>query len=778
MKLGIGQPVARVEDHRLLRGRGRFTDDINLPDQLHGCVVRSPHPHARIAGIDIVQALAAPGVAAIFTGVDVEADGLGTLPSLARGAAALTRPDGSPIYEPGRLALQSRKVSFVGDCVAFVVADTAARARDAADLVEVEYEPLPVVTSAEEALTEGAPAVWQDCPDNVCYRIRLGDAEAVAVAFARAAHVTRVRLPISRVCMNPMEPRSALGSYDAWDGRYTLHTGSQNPHAMREWIARDVLGIPESQLRVVSPDMGGSFGLRASVFPEMALVLWASRKLGRPVKWTGDRSEAHLADDHARDQVMEIELALDGDGRFVALRVGVVAAMGAYLSYFGPFPPFVNLGGLAGVYRTPAICADVHAVFTNTAPTAPYRGAGRPEAALAIEHVIDRAAREFGVDRVELRRRNLIPPEAMPFRTGLSFRYDCGEFERNMDEALAAIDIEGFASRREEAEAAGRLRGLGIANTIEQSAGVTDEWANIALDPGGSATISVGAHSHGQGHETVFRQLVAERLGLDFERIRYVQGDTDQVPYGWGTGGSRVAVLGGSALVRAMDRIVERGPATCGALSGMRRRRRRVRARPIPNLRYRSLDRPPGSAAHRVQSRSAAAGRGGRVVRFGIVRPFGPDLSDRLPRLRSRNRPGDRSGRDAALLRGRGRRHGAQPHAAAGPVAGRHRAGIRSDRARTFRARRDRAAAHRFVHGLCDAARRRGAVRRDRTASGADRTESARREGRGGSGHRREHAVRDERDSRRTRVRRCRRIRDAGHPGADLARDSQRAELR
>ncbi len=559
MKLGIGHSVARVEDHRLLRGRGRFTDDINLPDQLHGRVVRSPHPHARIAGIDTAQALAAPGVAAVFTGADVEADGLGTLPSLARVAASLTRPDGSPIFEPGRPALQSTKVAFVGDCVAFVVADSAARARDAADLLEVEYEPVPVVISAEEALAEGAPAVWEDCPDNVCYRIRLGDAETVEAAIAGAAHVTRARLPISRVCMNPMEPRSALGSYDASDGRYTLHTGSQNVHAMREWIARDVLGVPESQLRVVSPDMGGSFGLRSSVFPEMALVLWASRRLGRPVKWTGDRSEAHLVDDHARDQVMEIELALDGAGRFLALRVRVVAAMGAYLSFFGPFPPFINLGGLAGVYRTPAICADVHAVFTNTTPTAPYRGAGRPEAVLAVEHVIDRAAREIGIDRVELRRRNLIPPEAMPFRTGLSYRYDCGEFERNMNEALAVIDFEGFASRRAATHAAGRLRGLGIANTIEQSAGVSDEWATIAIDPTGSATVTLGAHSHGQGHETVFRQLVADRFGLDFERIRFVQGDTDQVPYGGGTGGSRVAVLGGSALARAMDRLVERG---------------------------------------------------------------------------------------------------------------------------------------------------------------------------------------------------------------------------
>ena len=559
MKLGIGQSVPRVEDHRLLRGRGRFTDDINLPDQLYGCVVRSPHPHARIGGVDTAAARAAPGVAAVFTGADVEADGPGHLPCLASAAAALVRPDGAPMFEPRRLALQPEKVAFVGDCVAFVVAESVSQARDAADLVEVDYEPLPASISAEEALDKGGPAVWEDCADNICYRLRLGDAQAVEAAVAGAAHVTRIRLPISRVCMNPMEPRAALGHYDESSGRYTLHTGSQNPHAMREWLARTVLGVPESRIRVVSPDMGGSFGLRSTVFPEMALVLWASRRLGRPVKWTGDRTEAHLADDHARDQVMHIELALDRDGRFRAVRVRVVAAMGAYLSFYGPFPPFTNLGGLAGVYRTPAICAEVYGVFTHTTPTGPYRGAGRPEAALAIEHAIDHAARELGIDRVELRRRNLIPPDAMPFRTGLAWCYDCGEFERNMDEALAAVDRAGFAARRAASEAAGRLRGLGIANTIEQSAGVTDEWATIRLDPSGSATVFLGTHSHGQGHETVFRQLVAGRLGLAFDRIHYVQGDTDQVPYGGGTGGSRVAVLGGSALARAADRIVEQG---------------------------------------------------------------------------------------------------------------------------------------------------------------------------------------------------------------------------
>ena len=359
--------------------------------------------------------------------------------------------------------------------------------------------------------------------------------------------------------MNPIEPRAALGHYDPADERYTLITGSQNVHSMREWLARSVLGVPESRVRVVSPDMGGSFGLRASVFPEMALVLWASRRLDRPLKWTGNRSEAFVADDHGRDQVIDTVLALDADGRFLAFKVRVVAVMGAYLSFFGPFPAFTNLGGLAGVYRTPAIHAEAYAVFTNTTPTAPYRGAGRPEAALAIEHAIDHAAREIGLDRIELRRRNLIPPQAMPFRTGLSYRYDCGEFERNMDEALAGIDSAGFAARRAASEATGRLRGFGLANAIEQAAGVTDEWASVRLDPTGSATVCLGAHSHGQGHETVFRQLVAERLGLGFDQIHFVQGDTDQVPYGGGTRGSRVAVLGGSAIFRAADRIVERG---------------------------------------------------------------------------------------------------------------------------------------------------------------------------------------------------------------------------
>ncbi len=361
-----------------------------------------------------------------------------------------------------------------------------------------------------------------------------------------------------RVAINPMEPRAALGTYDAIEDRYTLYSGNQFPHDMRSWLADAVLGIAESQLRVVSPDMGGSFGLRANIFPELPLVLWAAKQLNRPVKWTNQRSDGIL-DEQARDMIMAVELALGKDGRFLALRVRCLANMGAYLSNFGPLPAFGNLGGVAGVYLTPAIHAEVLGVFTNTSPTGPYRGAGRPEATSAIEQAIDLAARELDIDRVELRRRNIIPPTAMPFQTGLTYNYDCGEFERNMDQALAMADAPGFEARRVAARANGRLRGLGLANAIEQAAGMFDEAGEIRFDRQGHATILMGTHSHGQGHETVFRQLLSDKLGLDFEAMRYVQGDTDLVGYGHGTGGSRVSGLGSGALLGAAEKIIGKG---------------------------------------------------------------------------------------------------------------------------------------------------------------------------------------------------------------------------
>ena len=342
-----------------------------------------------------------------------------------------------------------------------------------------------------------------------------------------------------------MEPRAAIGHYDSFDNRYVLYEGSQAPHAIRSSLAQDVFRVPETRVRVVSPDLGGGFGLRATVFPETALVLWASRRLGRPVKWNGERSETFLSDDQAREMVVEVELGLDENCVFRALRLRCRAALGAYLTGFGGYPAFVNLGGLAGPYRTPAICAEVDGVFTTTTPTGPYRGAGRPETTIAIEHAVDRAAYELGMDRAELRRRNMIEAREIPFQTGLSYRYDSGDFPAVLARALEDAGVAGFEARRARSLADGRLRGLGLAYTVEQSAGVSDESAELRFDSDGAATLTLGTHSHGQGHETVFRQIVAERLGLEFEQIHYVQGDTDRVAYGGGTAGSRCAVLGG-----------------------------------------------------------------------------------------------------------------------------------------------------------------------------------------------------------------------------------------
>ncbi len=558
MRFGLGQAAPRVEDQRFLRGGGRFTDDIDLAGQAWAHMLRSPHAHARIRSIGVEAARMAPGVLAVFTGADIAADGLGGLPCLATKLVPLERPDGSAMFEPPFSALVRNKVAFVGDYVAFVVAESRHQARDAAELIEVDYEPLPANVGIADAVAGGAPAVWEDCPDNICFRLELGDKAAVETAFAAAAHVTRIELPLSRVAVNPMEPRAALGEYDPFEDRYTLHSGNQFPHDMRNWLAEAVLGVAESRLRIVSPDMGGSFGLRATVFPELALVLWAAKRLGRPVKWTNERSDG-LLDEQARDFLMAVELALDQEGRFLALRLRSLANMGAYLSNFGPLPAFGNLGGLAGVYRTPAIHAEVLGVFTNSAPIGPCRGAGRPEATLAIEQAIDLAARELGIDRVELRRRNIIPPEAMPFQTGLGYNYDCGEFERNMDRALVRAEAAGFEARRALARAAGKLRGLGLANAVEQAAGMFDEGGEIRFDRQGQATILMGTHSHGQGHETVFRQLLADSLGLEFEAMRYVQGDTDLVGYGHGTGGSRASGLGGAALLGAAEKIIDKG---------------------------------------------------------------------------------------------------------------------------------------------------------------------------------------------------------------------------
>ncbi|MDW8397051.1 MAG: xanthine dehydrogenase family protein molybdopterin-binding subunit [Acetobacteraceae bacterium] len=554
---GIGAPVRRVEDLRLLRGLGRYTDDLDLPGALHAVFVRSPYASARILAVDVSAALALPGVVAAYTGADLAH--LAPLPCL----VPRQLPDGRPMPRPPYRALAVGAARHVGDPVAMVVAETRAAALDAAEAVAVEYDPLPAVTDPAEALSPDAPAVWPDLPDgNLAFRFALGDEAAVAAALARAAHVVSLDFRMSRITANPMEPRAALAEWDPGTERFTLRSGLQNPHGTRDALAA-VFGVPAGSVRVISPDMGGGFGMRGQPTQEHVALLFAARALGRPVRWAATRTEAIQSDPHARDQTSTVELALDAEGHFLALRCRTVANMGAYLALMGPLPPTNNLGGLAGVYRTPAISAEVLGVFTHTQPTAPYRGAGRPEAIYALERAIDLAAVKLGLDRVEIRRRNLIPKEALPFRTGLVFTYDSGDFARGMEIALAAADWAGFPARRAEAAARGRLRGIGIANAIEISAGPPrtpqDEGAEIRFAPDGSATVLLGAHNHGQGHETVFRQMLSDMLGLPFHAVRIVMGDTDAVPYGRGTFGSRSIVAAGTALKEAADRIVARG---------------------------------------------------------------------------------------------------------------------------------------------------------------------------------------------------------------------------
>ncbi len=549
-EFAIGQGVSRFEDPRLLRGGGRYVDDLAVPGMAFGHVLRSPHAHARIRAIDCAAAKAAPGVLAVLTGADWEASGLGDLPV----PGGMKRRDGSPMYRPRYPALVGNRTRWVGDCVAFVVAETAAQAVDAAELIAVDYEPLPAIVATDRAAAPDAPLVWDDCPGNICFVAQFGDAAATEAAFARADHVVRQRFVINRVTAATMEPRAALGEFDAADGRYTIHCSVQRVHPIRAELAK-ILKVPDSRLRVVAADTGGSFGMKSPVFNEMALVLWAARLTGRPVKWTSTRSEAFLSDAQGRDNVTDAELALDRDGNFLALRVKLTAAVGAYLQAGMPF--FVaNVGTLAGVYRTPALHADVTAVFTNTNPVRPYRGNGRPEAAFVIERLVDIAADELGLDPAELRRRNLIPASAMPYKTGLTFTYDSGEFEKSMDLALRLADYPGFAARRAESRRRGRLRGIGISNTIERAGAPSLEGAEIRFDRSGSVTLFSGSVSQGQGHETIFKQIVCDRLGLDPRDVHYVQGDTDRVFFGEGTGGSRSATLAGSAFHGAAEKIV------------------------------------------------------------------------------------------------------------------------------------------------------------------------------------------------------------------------------
>jgi aerobic carbon-monoxide dehydrogenase large subunit len=550
-EFAIGQSVSRFEDPRLLKGGGRYVADMVLPGMVFGHVLRSPHAHARIRSIDVSRAKAAPGVLVVLTGADWKASGWGDLPV----PGGLKRRDGS-VFRPPYVALVTDRVRFVGDYVAFVVAETYHQALDAAELIAVDYEPLPACVSTAEAVRAGAPRVWDDCPDNIGFVQLFGDKAAAEAAIAKADHVIKHRFIVNRVTAATMEPRGCLGDYNATEDRYTIYTTLQRTHPFRSELA-PILKVSESKIRVVAGDIGGSFGMKSAVYNEVALVLLASKRIGRPVKWTSTRSESFLCDAQARDNVTEAELALDKEGNFVGLRVKTIAAIGAYLQT--GMPAFTgNIGTLAGVYRTPAIHADVSAVYTHTNPVRPYRGNGRPEAAYVIERIVDLAADQLGIDPAELRRRNYIASGAMPFKTGLTFTYDSGEFEKSMDMALGLADFAGFEHRRQEARKRGKLRGIGLSNTIERAAAQGFEGAEIRFDKSGTATLLSGSVTQGQGHETIFKQIMCDRLGIDPQEVHYIQGDTDEVFVGEGTGGSRSATIGGSAVMIAAERITEK----------------------------------------------------------------------------------------------------------------------------------------------------------------------------------------------------------------------------
>lgn len=554
-KFGVAQPVPRVEDPRLLVGAGRYTDDIVLPRMVHGVVLRSPHAAARINSIDVAAARSAPGVLGVFTGADLKADGIQPMPC----AAPVENRDGSPQAMPPHPALADDIVRHVGDQVAFIVADTAKQARDAAEMILVDYDVLPSITDLATATDPGKPQVWPDAKNNTVFDWEIGDRAAAEALFAKAAHVTRRTIVNNRIVVASMEARAAIGDYDAKSGRWTLYANTQGG-----WLVKGLIGpvfqTEPEKFRVITPDVGGGFGMKAFLFAEHVLTCYAARKLGRPVKWAADRTEAFLCDTQGRDNITLSELAIDKDGKFLALRIRNLANMGAYLSTFAPFiPTLAATAVLPSVYGFQAVYANVIGVFTNTLPVDAYRGAGRPESNYLVERLVDAAARELKIDPIELRKRNMVPASAMPHTTPVGKSYDSGDFHKVLETAVQKIDYAGFAARRAEAAKRGKRRGLGIAYYIESTMGDPSERAEIRFADDGFVDVYVGTQSTGQGHETAYVQLTANRLGIDGEKIRVRQGDTDTIPIGGGTGGSRSLYSEGQAILLTTDTVINKG---------------------------------------------------------------------------------------------------------------------------------------------------------------------------------------------------------------------------
>ncbi len=553
-KFGVGQAVRRLEDQRLITGAGRYTDDISVEGQCYGVVVRSPLAHARVVRLDLEAAKASPGVLAVYQGADLEAAGIGTIKCV----APLAGRDGSQTINPPYPALADGKVRHVGNPVAFVVAESLAQARDAADLVEVEYEDLPVVAETARALDPGAPLVHEGMQDNCCLDWVQGDEAATEAAFAKASHVARVDLVNNRVVVNALEPRSALADYDPESGIVSLTAPNQGIFRLRGQIAA-VLGVEEEKLHLVCPDVGGGFGMKIFLFPEMIATLFAAMQLGRPVKWTAERVESFLSDTQGRDHVTTAEMALDESGRFLGLRVKTLASMGAYLSNFGVLiPTGASTPMLSALYKIPAIFANVKCVFTNTVPVDAYRGAGRPEAAYLVERLVEEAGRVVGLSPMEIRQLNFIRPEDMPYDTGLGRIYDVGDFPRILKEAAGRADLEGVAARKEEAVRRGKRLGIGIGCYIEACGGLGAEEAVVRAEADGGVTLVVGTQTNGQGHLTAYAQLLNDKLGVDPAKVRMIQGDSDIVKAGGGTGGSRSLLMGGVSINRASDKVIER----------------------------------------------------------------------------------------------------------------------------------------------------------------------------------------------------------------------------
>ncbi len=562
-KYGIGQAVRRKEDVRFLTGSGRYIDDITLENMAHAIVLRSPHAHARITRIDTAAAVAAPGVLAVYTGQDWKSSGLGDLPTRTRAK----HKDGSPVIAPPRPALVEDRVRFVGDAVAFVVAEAPEAAKDAAELIEIDYEALPAVTDAEKALEPSAPLVWDHMTSNLCVDFEAGDRAAVDTAFARADRVISADLLNSRVIAAAIEPRGAIGQYEPQRQKFTLISNAQNIHSNRNQLAEKIFHVPAEKVRHVAYDVGGGFGGKNALYPEYALVLFAAQRLGRPVKWIADRGESFAADNHGRAQVGRVELALDADGQFLALRVSTAGNIGAYVASTGPFTPTAGtVRTQGGLYRIPAVHFEAKAVFTHTAPIDPYRGAGRPEATYHIERVIDLAAMELGMDPAELRRRNLIRRTDLPYKTAVGLEIDSGDFEHMLDRTLELARWNSFPERAAAARASGWRRGIGVATYLGLTGGMRQEYAALRFERNGDVTVAVGGESVGTGHETVLPQIIADRLGVPFAQVRHVQADTDATPIGSGHGGSHGLELIGSAVAAAADKVIEKGKQIAGHL--------------------------------------------------------------------------------------------------------------------------------------------------------------------------------------------------------------------